>query len=178
MRTIIFILLGFLLLFASPHVQASGISVSPNYTVKEPLPVSPVALQALLTLKRSEIEMMIGRRLKLKERIGLTLFKWQYKISRRKGNEGDMEKAVEKGRLSLIFGICALGSILMGALLPFLGIIGFGLAIAGLILGIQSRKIVKNRQNKTGIILNSIYLGLFVLAAIIAVLALTLLSIN
>jgi hypothetical protein len=118
-------------------------------------------------LKVKEIEKLLGRKLKLKEKIGIKIYQWKVKkeVSHKKV---DGEK--DKGRNAMMLGIFALGALLLSPLLIFTWMAAIPLAIIAIITGNKALKEDKNdRDAKTGVILGWITLGLMVIGTIIII---------
>jgi len=144
-------------------VNGSGISSS------EPSPTNPVnrsiSLKEFVKLTPKDFEKLIGKKLKLKEKIGLKLLQWKAK---RKMKSEPTAQQRKLGRISLIFGIVALGCLFVP--LGIFAIFALGLAIGGLVLGFKSIKGNSNAPGIIGVVLSSLVLVLF-LIAVVAVLA-------
>jgi hypothetical protein len=122
-------------------------------------------------LKIKEIEKLMGRKLKLKEKIGLKIYQWKAK-KEASHKKIDVEK--DKGKNSRMLGIFALGALLLSPFLIFTWMAAIPLAIIAIITGNKALKEDKNdKAAKTGVILGWITLGLMVIGTIfiIAVLA-------
>jgi len=155
---LIFLMLSFLNsksvtvpLLSQPHDQTTIIH-----------PSTPIL--NLATAKIREVEKLLGRKMKLKEKIAFRFLQWKIKkgfVTKKENNKKD------KGQTAMIFGIIALASIFI----PYVGGISFIVfTILALVFGYQAKK--KNpedRKAKTAIILGWIGVGLFVLAFAIAI---------
>ena len=121
----------------------------------------------LSTLKIKEVEKLLGRKMKLKEKIAFKLFQW--KLSKElKSKRGGTD--VDKGKTSMILGIVGIGLLLI----PYLVIAAIPCAILAIIFGNKARKENKNDgRAKTGIILGWVTIGLFVLAIALVVIILS-----
>ncbi len=142
------------------HSGASSIPFAPSAKPSLAIPVDP--LHYFSTLSMKEVQKLAGRKLKIKEKIGVKILQWKIKKAiRTRGEPSD------KGRTAKIFGIVGLASIFI----PVIGI--FSAIVCGLlavILGYEARKADPgNKDAKTGIVLGWITLGLIVLAVIIVI---------
>ena len=109
---------------------------------------------------------LTGRKMSLKDRIGLAILKWKSKWSIEDGQP--TPKQLKQGRLSLIFGASAI----VLAFIPVVGIVSIPLAVAGLVLGIKSLKGNSNTPGILGVVFSSLILFIIVLAVIIVGIAL------
>ncbi len=125
-----------------------------------------ITTSVLATLKIKAIEQLIGRKLKLKERLALKVYQWKIKReAKRKTETSD-----DKGQTSLILGISALASLFI----PYVGIAAIPCAILAIIFGNQAKKVnPKDRKAKTGVLLGWLTIGLLVvvMALVIAIIA-------
>jgi hypothetical protein len=104
---------------------------------------------------------LTGRKMSLKDRIGLAILKWKSKLSIEDGEP--TQKQLKQGRLSLIFGASAI----LLAFIPYVGIVSIPLAVAGLILGIKSLKGNSNTPGILGVVFSGLVLFIIVLAVIL-----------
>lgn len=126
-----------------------------------PKPVSP-ALN-IATAKAKDIEKLLGRKLKFKEKIAIKLFQWEYKKGLKAKKEVDSDK---KGKRAMILGIIGIASLFI----PYLVIAAIPCAILAIIFGNQAKKADSNNgQAKAGVILGWVTLGLVVIALIVAI---------
>ena len=131
-------------------------------------PINPanrsISLKEFVNLTPREYQKLTGKKLKLKEKIGLKILQWKVK---RKMNDQATPEQIRLGRLSLILGILALVCIFIP--IGVIAILGLGCAIAGLVLGIKS---IKGNSNVMGI-LGVVFSGLvlFILLLAIAIVA-------
>lgn len=125
-------------------------------------PVHPVL--NLSTAKIKDIEKLLGRKMKLKEKIAFKVYQWQLKKGLILKKE---EVKKDKGKTAMILGIIGLAS----PLIPIIGGISFIVCtVLALVLGYQAKKEnPENRKAKTAIILGWIGVGLFVVAAILLI---------
>ncbi len=116
-----------------------------------------------ITAKVKDVEKLLGRKMKLKEKIGFKIL--QHKLrkdsSHKKGEPGS-----DKGKTAMILGIIGAACLLI----PFLAIASIPLAILAIVFGNQAKKENPNDSKaKTGVILGWITIGLVVLALILVV---------
>ncbi len=117
-----------------------------------------------LQRKTKELEDLLGRKLSLKEKLTLKLYKWKQKISK----SGAEKIHTKNGKTAFILGICALGGLVIG----IFAIFSIPAAILAIIYGNKALKEnPDDTEGKTGMILGWVTLGL-ILLAIVAVLAL------
>ena len=131
-------------------------------------PIKPtnrsITLKEFVKLTPKEYQKLTGKKLKLKEKIGLKILQWKVK---RKMNDQATPEQIRLGRLSLIFGILAMVFIFIP--IGIIAIIGLGFAIAGFVLGIKSIKGNSNVMGILGIVFSGLVLFFFLLAlAIVA----------
>ncbi|HEX4876890.1 MAG TPA: DUF4190 domain-containing protein [Chitinophagaceae bacterium] len=122
-----------------------------------------IPYEYLSNLKIKEAEKLLGRKLKLKEKIALKAFQWKLKKGIYPGKAGEKSS---KGNTSLILGIIAVGSLFI----PYASIAAIPCAILAIIFGNQAKKINPNDgQAKAGVILGWVSIGLLILAVILVV---------
>jgi hypothetical protein len=127
-------------------------------------------LKQLSKLTPKQIELTTGKKITLKQRIGLRLLKWQMVFVKDNAEAEEDPKAVKQAKLAMIFGASAWGVSLLGIVLPFVGILAVPSAIVAVVLGLISIKKVKNKTNSTlGILLGGIYLLVMLLAVLLVV---------
>ena len=140
--------------------------ISFSATTSPVITTSPHLLN-LSTLKIKEVEKLLNRKLKLKEKIGLKLFQWQIR------NELRSKKADSKanlGKTAMILGIVGIGLLIV----PYLAIASIPCAILAIIFGYKARKANKNDGKAlAGIILGWVTLGLILLAIALIVIILS-----
>ncbi len=127
-------------------------------TTTSPVLKNPPELLNISTLKIKEVEKLLGRKMKLKEKIAFKLFQWKLKneSNRKKGDSG-----VDKGKTAMILGIVGIGLLLI----PYVAIAALPCAILAIIFGNKARKENQNDgRAKAGIILGWVTIGLIVLA--------------
>ncbi len=126
-------------------------------------PINPahksISLKEFVKLTPGEYQKLTGKKLKLKEKIGLKILQWKVK---RKMNDQATPQQIRLGRLSLIFGILAMVFIFIP--IGIIAIIGLGLAIAGFVLGIKSIKGNSNVMGILGVVFSGLVLFFFLLA--------------
>lgn len=117
----------------------------------------------IITAKVKDVEKLLGRKMKLKEKIGFKILQHKLKKEshRKKGESGS-----EKGKLAMILGIIGIACLLI----PYAVIASIPLAILAIIFGNQAKKQNPNDgQAKAGVILGWVTLGLVTLAIILVV---------
>ena len=144
-------------------VHGSGISSSkPSST--NPINRS-ISLKEFVKLTPKDYEKLTGKKLKLKEKIGLKLLQW--KAKRKMQSEATPQQR-KLGRISMIFGIVALGFLFIPV--AIFALLALGLAIGALVLGLKSTKGNSNAPGIIGIVLGCLVIAVF-LIAVVAVLA-------
>ena len=109
---------------------------------------------------------MLGRKLKLKEKIAFKLFQWKLK----KGLLHKKEERSQKGKTALILGIIGIATLFI----PYLILASIPCAILAIVFGNQAKKSDPGDGNaKAGVILGWVTIGVFIiaLAIVIAVLS-------
>jgi hypothetical protein len=163
MRKITFIVLLLLTgLFATANytytVEKSGTYL--KATALATPPVSPYTF--ISNLKIKEAEKLLGRKMKLKEKLAFKLYQWKLKKELKK----KVDETDKKGETAFILGIVALGSLFI----PYVGIVAIPCAILAIIFGNKAKKINPNdKKAKTGALLGWITLGVFVIAVAVVV---------
>lgn len=115
----------------------------------------------ITTAKTKDIEKVLGRKLKFKERIAIKLFQWKFKKSLKANKEIDTDK---KGKTAMILGIIGIAALFI----PYLVIAAIPLAILAIVFGNQVKKADPNNGHaKAGVILGWVTLGLVTLALIL-----------
>ena len=120
----------------------------------------------IFTAKVKDVEKVLGRKLKLKEKIGFKIL--QYKL-KKEGLKKQKETDPDKGKTAMILGIIAISCLVI----PFFGFASIPLAILAIIIGNKAKK--QNPEDgraKAGVILGWVTLGLLALAIAIVVLIL------
>lgn len=117
----------------------------------------------ITTAKIKEVEKFLGRKMKLKEKIGFKIL--QHKLKKQSTHKNG-EKDSDKGKTAMIFGIIAISCLVV----PFLGFASIPLAILAIVFGNQAKKANPNDSKaKTGVILGWVTLGLVLLALVLVV---------
>lgn len=141
--------------FASYSLQAVPVSVSAPVAVEEAATadaLGTVTLEDLSDLSRQEIEARIGRKLRMSERVAVSILKRKAKRAAKKAAHGDEPGETDGFAIAaLVLGILSLiTGVLLGILAIVFGVIakrrieenpslgGEGMAKAGLIMGIIS----------------------------------------
>lgn len=169
MRKLFLLALLLAVLICHNPTSAAVTTVIPEYKPEIANSFKPAITPAeeyISRLKIKDVQKLLGRKLKLKEKIALKFYQWKLK----KKKEIDGDKAEDKGTTSMILGISGLASLFI----PYAGIAAIPLAILAIIFGNQAKKLdPKNKKAKTGVILGWITLGLIVIAVaiVIAILA-------
>jgi hypothetical protein len=138
--------------------SAENIS-NPRIHLNEPVKTFPDISK--LTIKN--VEKLLGRKMKLKEKIAFKVYQWKLKqnfITKDKAHPN-------RGKTAMILGIIAIGSLFI----PYVNIISIPCTVLALVFGYQAKRAdPEDRQARTAITLGWITVGLYVLALIIAVL--------
>ena len=155
----------FVLLFCSIKAFPANIPSLQTYNDLTKASIIPAFnLSVIAEMKTKEIEKIIGRKLKLKEKIVFKIVKWKIKHGLKIAKQDD---AKDKGKTAMLFGIIAIGSLLI----PYIGIlISLVFTILALVFGYQAKKLDPNdKKAKTAIILGWIAVGLYLLAVAIVI---------
>jgi hypothetical protein len=159
-----FILLNIFILF---FIQLNAINspvpainnVQGTYTSFPVLPENTARIIASLKIK--EVEKLLGRKMKLKEKLAFKLY--QIKVKR------DARRAGEKannGTTSMILGIAGIASLFI----PYVSIAAIPCMILALVFGYSTKKhYPDDKHAKTGIILGWIGVGLLVIAVAVVI---------
>jgi len=126
--------------------------------------VSPTpALLNLSTAKAKDIEKLLGRKLKLKEKLAIKVFQWKYK----KGlTIKKVENPGKKGKTAMILGIIGIAALFI----PYLTIAAIPCAILAIVFGSKAKKAdPSDGQAKAGVILGIVTLGIVALALILVI---------
>ncbi|MEP6648180.1 MAG: DUF4190 domain-containing protein [Saprospiraceae bacterium] len=161
MKKILFIIAFFAICSYNGSASISPLSSatsSPSYII----PADP--LQHFSSLSMKEIQKLAGRKLTLKEKIGIKVLQWKI----RKGiNNGKKEVVRGKGHTAKILGIIALAALFVPLVGPFASLT---CAILALVFGYSALKADPgDRQAKSGILMGWITIGLFVLALLLII---------
>ncbi len=167
MKKITLLAFPMLLLFISAFATSSpSISITPD---KNPatITLSVEMVSYISKLKIKEIEKLIARKLRLKEKIGIKIYQWKIKKELSYKNP-HVEK--DKGKTALMMGIFGAGALLLSPLLFFSWMAAIPLAIIAIIMGNKVLKEDKNDKNaKTAVILGWVTLGLMVIGTIVII---------
>ena len=153
--------------FACFKAQSATIPVA-SFSATTIMPTYPAPI--LLNLSKSkikDIEKLLGRKMKFKEKIAFKVYQWQLKKELSVKKE---EGKKDKGKTAMILGIIGLASIFV----PYLVIISIPCTILALVFGYQAKKInPEDSKARTAVILGWITVGVYVLviALVIALLA-------
>lgn len=117
-------------------------------------------------MKIKTMERMMGRKMKLKEKIAFKVLQW--KVKKNLTLSKDKSRA-NRGRTAMILGIIGLASLFI----PYLNIISIPCTILALVFGYQARKAdPSDSKARTAIILGWITVGVYFLILIIAIILL------
>lgn len=152
----IFLLFAFSITSLSAATPASPKTVT-GFAVKDPV----IPYSYFRSMKIKEAEKLLGRKMKLKEKLAFKAYQWSLKKGFYPVKPSDQSK---KGNTAMILGIVAIVSLFV----PFLGVAAIPSAILAIIFGNQAKKINPNDgQAKTGVILGWITIGLIALAILL-----------
>ncbi len=144
--TFLLLLFNFLSAVASPPTHT---------TLPKNKYIAAMAVDFISTHSNKEIELVLHRKLKLKEKIVFKLLRLQNKA------EGIKTK---KGKAAMILGIVAVA----GFVIPYVAIISIPAAILAIVFGSQAKKEnPTDNQARAGFILGIVALGLIVLALLV-----------
>jgi hypothetical protein len=155
----------FLSLCISLHsVGAISPAANKPATVTPERLINPAKLVSqFASLKMKEVEKLMGRKLTIKEKIGVKIYQWKFKKEARKKKAGSQSG---KGQAAMILGIVGLALLFV----PFLNIAAIPCMILAIVFGYQAKKAnPDDRQAKTGIILGWIGVGIVVLATLLLI---------
>lgn len=163
----------FILIILVPIIFSS-FSIKPAVVVLPPVnvdlaidpPKNALPIDKIASMKTQEAEKLLGRKMTLKEKIAFKITQYKIKKAIKDKEKGKTSKGQTAFILSLI-SLCIL-------FIPYLAIASIPLAIVGIVMGAQAKKVNPNdKKAQTAIILGIITLGLVVLALIfvLAVLA-------
>ena len=143
-------------------------AITPPAAIPPVIPAKQVTAPTLVfpdisTMKIKEVQQLLGRKMKLKEKIAFKVFQWKLKkgfvVKKEEGKK-------DKGKTAMILGIIGLASLLI----PYLSIIAIPCMILALVFGYQAKKEnPDDSKAKTAIILGWIGIGLIVLALILVI---------
>ena len=146
-------------LFAG-QTSATSIPSSTLHSSIEKVETGPDNLTFIASLKIKEVEKLIGRKLKLKEKINFKIAQWKIK--------NDIEK--DEGKTAQTLGILGAASLFI----PVLNLAAIPLAILAIVTGNKAkRKDPTNRKARTGVTLGIVTLAFIVTIGLIVALVLT-----
>jgi len=149
------ILIVCIFLILPSTLPAAAIAPAP----KAPIALSPEQQQKLASLKISDVQKLIGRKLTLKEKIGLWLLK----------HTSNKRTQSTKGSTALGFGIAGVVLLVLGLVIPYVIIGSLIAAILAVILGSSAkRQNLSDKKAETGVILGWITIGCIALIVILA----------
>ncbi len=162
-------LVFFVLLFCSLQAYPANTPASQTNSGFSSKIITPaISLSNFLTMKIKEAEKMIGRKLKLKERIAFKIFQWKLKKDLKSLKK---EGETDKGKTALTLGICAAAALFI----PFVNLASIPLAILAIIIGDKAKKEdPKNKKARTGVTLGIVTLAFIIVVGLIVALILTL----
>ncbi len=162
MKTVITLLL---FSFFSIFPTQNSIAFSPsntNVSIGSVDPEKAVSLLKKMTVK--QIQHLLGRKLNLKERIGLHLLKRQHLTKSKPGAEEKVRS--KKGKAALILGI---GAFVIGVI-PYAAILALPAAILAVVFGRAAIKANReDAQGRAGMILGIVFLGLFLIGLLLLI---------
>jgi hypothetical protein len=156
-------LLIFIAVFFFATSTDGAIIPSPKGPIKYPVANQFIPYELISTLKIKEAEKLLGRKMKLKEKLAFRVFQWKIK----KGYNPDKGNAIDgRGKTAMILGIVAVAALFI----PYVSIASIPCAILAIIFGNQAKKINPNDgQAKAGVVLGWVAIGLLILALILVV---------
>lgn len=157
-------ILFFLLIIFS--VETRPASLPATVIIKDAIslndPVNPY--HHLSTLKIKDAEKLLGRKMKLKEKLAFKVFQWKIKKGYQPINKAQEKNS--KGNTAMILGIIGIAALFI----PYVNIAAIPCAILAIVLGNQAKKINPNDgQAKAGVILGWVSIGVFILALIVVI---------
>jgi len=145
---------------------AASFTPSKGNTASQTATVDPLLYFSALPMK--EVQKLVGRKLKLNEKLAIKILQWKIKKGLGPGKENGYK---DKGRIAMLFGILGIASLAV-PVIGFFGALAF--LILALVLGYQARREnPDNRNAKTAIVLGWITLGLLLLGITIFLLYIT-----
>jgi hypothetical protein len=146
-------------LMALPSTLYSSTIMQPvNKTINPPGAV----YEKLASLKIKEIQKIIGRKLTFKEKISLFILK----------HTGHKRAQSKQGNTALIFGICGLALLVLGAFFPYAIVASLISAIVAIVVGSSAKKQDStDKKARSAVLLGWITLGAFVVIAILLLVA-------
>jgi hypothetical protein len=149
----IFIIFGFTVLPST--LYSATITQPADPTINPP----KIAYEKLASLKIKDVQKIIGRKLTFKEKISFLVLKHTSK----------KEAQSKKGNTALIFGIVAVGLLLIGLFVPFVILGAIAGAIVAIVLGSSAKKQdPSDGKAQAAVLLGWITLGATALLLIIA----------
>ncbi len=164
----LFIYATFLFLLIQPVCSAAGYSVATLPPIDKPLPNQSL-LKKPGSLKIKDMQVLLGRRLTLKEKIAFLILRKKIKATALKDQS--------KGQTAFIFGIGAVCLLALAFVVPqvtFLLLASIVSSILAIIVGSSAhKKDPEDKKAKTAKLLGWITLGIITALAVIAVIALS-----
>ena len=116
------------------------------------------------TMRVKDVQKLLGRKLKLKEKIAFKVFQWKVKKGWIPGKKNPAKG--NKGRTAMIFGII----VLVALFIPYVSIIALPAAILALVFGYDARRDdPSDRHARTALILGWITIAVFIIALVLLV---------
>jgi hypothetical protein len=116
----------------------------------------------IATMKLKEFQLLVGRKLTFKEKIGFLVLKHKMK---RHSKDADTE-----GQLPFILGLAGVGLLVIGLFVPYVIIGSFVAAVLAIVTGgMATKKEGENKKAKAGKLMGWIVLGAIALLLILAV---------
>lgn len=161
-KTLLFAIFTFFCLQIFSATTPSATIISPA-TVEKTIPTPPSAVLSYMAgMKIKEAEKLLGRKMKLKEKIAFKVYQLKLKKDARR-----TETKANNGTTAMILGIAGLAAMLI----PYVAIAAIPCIILALVFGYTTKKhYPDDKHAKTGIILGWIGVGIIV-AGIIALIA-------
>lgn len=129
-------------------------------------PAKPLTFEQLLSLSPKKIEKITGRHLSFKEKVGYRLLQWKLRNQLKK--DGDISKAERRSRDALFAGIATWAFLLIGLVVPVVGLLSIPFSIAAIVFGAMSlNKTPSNTRSVLGIVLGGLFIGLFVIGLLL-----------
>jgi uncharacterized protein involved in cysteine biosynthesis len=130
--------------------------------------IPALQMKVLLSLSPKKYQQLTGKKLSLKQRIGLKFFQWTE--SKHLITPGEpTEKQSKYGKLSLILG---LSSVVL-LIIPVVNFFAVPAAVAGLIFGVKSLKGNNNTNGILGVVFSGLTLFLLLLIIIVIMIVLS-----
>lgn len=132
---------------------------------EEPIPIE-IVLKKIKSLKVKDIQRITGRKLTLKEKIGFGLLKHTLKKKPKENSK--------KGETALVFGIVALGTLILGFFVPYVILVSLVSSILAIVIGsVAKKQDPADRKAHAGKLLGWLTLGLIGLLIIAVAIALS-----